>query len=279
MKMPGRLAAACFKKILPVVVLAVLAGCAGHQPYFARIGIEETDQVKAAFLDRLAAERQCGCCLDAELAMDFTAGGMLGSRSGSIDGYLQAMPPASFKLIGVNPLGQPLLFITSDGSRFRTIVVPETKVYEGAIDSKTFRKYAPAGFVPAELFFWLTGNLRSEPPGILAVHRDLLGRGYWLTLEQVNGELVHRLLFDPVAGLVREQLLENEAGEVVLAVGYNQFQAVGLCDWPTEVTLRWSAENDGKAVFRFVDLRVNSEPESIDFDTRVPGNFERVLVE
>lgn len=267
-----------------VVLFFLLAGCASRNITIPVIG-QENAAVVAAFNEMRAAQAECSCCLDTELEVEITAPGIIGRRPGIIHGYLQAKSPSFLKFVGINPLGQPLLIMATNGKDFRSIVVPDAKVFEGGVDSAKFKKFCPPGFSPTYGYYWLTGRLRPGLADIVDVRRQKDVPGYWFDLHLEREELVDRVLFDPDERVVKRHIIQNGRGRVLLDVSYNYHRNSPLitgegewCPLPAQITVS-SLPYNGKMILSFGEIFPGAVFSEEDFEIEFPAGFELEMVE
>ena len=262
-----------------LVSLLLLAGCAVRPPVTG-ISEQERERVEKAFLEMLAEQQYCNCCIDATAQVSFKSW----LQSGTIEGYLQAMSPSYLKFVGTNPLGQPLLILATDGDRFQYAIVPEAKLYTGNVRAKAFNKYAPEGFNPKNFFYWLTGRFSPQAVAIESVAKDKEGLGYWLQVATLGDEPSRSLvLFDAQDKLITRHILQNNRGENLMDVKYGAYQVVSpqtgnMCAVPGEITVSSSAHR-GSIHILLNDWLEGSAFSSSDFDVQVPAGFERIEVQ
>jgi hypothetical protein len=263
---------AVFCRFLAVIFLLLgLSGCAGLP---ARLPMSETESATAreSFKEMAGRQRLCETSVDAELIVT------LESRfyRGTLNGYLQATAPSFVKLVGINPLGQPLAVLVSGGERFNYALLGEKLIYEGAVDSDAYRRYTPAGIDPAVTFYTLTGKL---PPGevrILSVSNDEHEGGVWLDLERNPGDSRSLVLFDPDRQVIRRYLKIAEDGGAALDITYGDYGG-GDCKLPGLLTAV-SRDHAGKLTIRLSDWRTGFPSAPGDFELELPTDFKRVKV-
>ncbi len=240
-------------------------------PNLFGISDDENREVRDRFKEMIAGQSKCHCCLDG--AVHISLKNLL--YSGAISGYLQAMSPSYLKFVGVNPLGQPLAVFTTNGSQFRYVSTEENTVYTGEVDSETFAKYTPEGFIPTLSYYWLIGRLQPGPVQLTRVSRDEKS-GYWVELLYENGRKA-LVLFDPEAMQIRRHIVLNSEGERILNILYDQYVS-GECDVPRQITVT-SLTLDSTMEIRLNDLLDNVSLSLQDFDYSPPATFKEVLVE
>jgi len=253
-------------------LVLLLNGCA-TLPRMVKLADGEQELVAQSFEKMRTRQDSCHCCID--VAVTVTLKGLL--HSGMISGYLQAMSPAYLRFSGLNPLGQPLMILVSDGERFQYLAVDRAKGYVGNVQAETFVKYAPTGFLPHESFYWLSGRL---PPGSAVV--KVLGRaadseGYWLTVQAGEGR--RRLLFDPEAGVILRHQVLNADGDDVLDAHYESFRASGVngCLLPGRITVT-TKQHRGTLEVLLSDWLDDAALSEKDFSFSLPPGFELVEV-
>ena len=253
-------------------LLWFLAGCASL-PRTVDLSGGERAGVAAAFAKLHLRQDECHCCID--VAVNVTLKGLL--HSGTVSGYLQAMSPAFLRFVGLNPLGQPLMILVSDGDRFQYLAVDRGKGYGGNVEAETFVKYAPRGFRPHESFYWLSGRLPVGPVVVEEIGRAVDTEGYWLTL-RVGGEH-RRLLFDPLAGVIRRHQVLDSNGDDVFEASYEDFRATGEngCQLPGRITVT-TRQHRGTLVVALSDWLDDAALSAKDFSFTLPPGFELVEV-
>lgn len=257
-------------------VLFGVAGCA-RLPQAIPVPEDERVAVAQAFASMLARQVQCHACLDARVTVKLES--LL--QKGTLDGYLQLKSPAYLKFVGINPLGQPLLFLATDGAMFKYVAVMERKNYEGSVAAKAFVKYTPQGFDPAQGFSWLTGCL--SPPGleVVSVTRDETGLGYWLEIKDAGGGDYRRVLFDLDRQKILQQTVSGESGKTEMVVAYDEFQELPTspgCFLPGRVEVNSDKHNGASLLVFYSEWQAESTCDEKIFTVPSPAGFENILV-
>jgi hypothetical protein len=259
------------RTLLSLLLAALVHGCSGLP---ARIPLSgpESMQVRRSFKEMAARQGQCSSSVDADITVT------LASKfySGTMSGYLQAMAPAALKIIGVNPFGQPLVVLISDGERFSYSLLNESLSYNGAVDSAAFRRYAPAGFAPDNSFYLLIGRLKPGRVMILGDSADPGGEGAWLELENEQDGTRSLVLFDPEQQLLLKYLQLDETGEPVMEIIYSDHYP-GLCKLPGRIKISSDA-HAGSLVIRLSNWQTATPFSPDDFRFEPPPGFKRVTV-
>ncbi len=260
-----------FKRCMALILcLLLLSGCV-TMPNLLGISHEENREVRGRFKEMIALQAKCHCCLDGTAHISLK--NLL--YSGAISGYLQAMSPSYLKFIGVNPLGQPLAVLTTNGQQFRYVATEENTVYTGEVKSATFAKYTPEGFIPTLSYYWLIGRLQPGPVQLTRVSRDGES-GYWVELLYENGRKA-QVLFDLDALQIRRHIVLNGDGKRILNILYDQY-GPGECDVPRRITVT-SLTLGSTMEIRLDDLLDNVSLSRQDFDYSPPLTFKEVGVE
>lgn len=261
-----------FRHLLPgLFVLVVLSGCAGL-PGRLPMPAAESTAARQSFQEMVVRQRFCEPSVDAEMTVT------LESRfyRGTMNGYLQLMAPSFVKLVGINPLGQPLAVLVSDGEHFAYAVLNEKLIYEGEVDSDAYRRFAPTGIDPANIFYLLTGKLTPGEVRIVATGADEQGRGVWLDLERGSGDGRSLVLFDPDRQLIRRYLKLGRDGGPDLEISYGDY-GTGECKLPGLITAV-GRDQAGEVTIRLSDWRTGFPASAADFELELPPGFKRVTV-
>jgi hypothetical protein len=247
-----------------------IAGCAAL-PQTMTVSEPERQTVAAAFTAMTTAQQDCRS-FDADATVTYESF----LRSGTIPGYLQAMSPSYLKFVGVNPFGQPVVILVTDGVYFRYVAVHEAKWFEGSVRAETFEKYAPKGFNPEDSYFWLTGRLAFVSEEDLSVSKDTSGVGYWVDIGSGPGATRSLVLFDPDEMVVLRRIEQDVQGETVMDVLYDEYLP-GECNRPGRIAFG-ALKNNGSMEIVLSDYVEESLLSESDFEFDPPSGFERMIV-
>lgn len=283
-----------------LITLPVLQGCATHMQTYPASQHEE--QITRAAFERYLKkyEDECSCCIDAEVDVRLSVSGWFNDHTANLSGYLQAMEPGFIKFVALNPLGQPILVLSTNGIIFKSFNILEGKAYIGSAESETFRKFAPPGFEPQFFYYWLSGR---QPPGaieILDVRRDRMQNAYWLKIRYEDSGQNSLVLFDPETLVVLKQIFINGKGDHVAELSYEEFRAehvevkgfgdkgqegddrgvsgINICNMPTKLIVSSSVGSDKRIELKFFSYIPNAEFSSDEFELEIPDNLEQVIV-
>jgi hypothetical protein len=260
-----------------MLLLLLLAGCA-RLPTGVPIPAEEQEFVSSSFRQWRSEQLACPSELDAAATVTFRAW----FQSGILSGFVQAMEPAHLRFVGLNPLGQPMLVLVTDGQSFRYVSVPEERSYEGSVQARAFARYAPEGLQPEHLFFWLTGRPAPELSEVGSVLRDEATAAYWLELAG-EGRLRHRVLFSPRLEMVYRHQVVDERWNILAEVRYDDFQEIAgladvICRWPGRLTVE-TREHSGRMIIELNDWLPDPRLHETDFQFQPPVGYERIMVQ
>jgi len=256
---------------LVAVALLALTGCA-YRPTRLALNGEETAAGREAFRKLVGGQGICARAVDAEATVTLD----LPWQSGTIGGYLQLMAPGYLKFIGVNPLGQPLLLLGSDGTDCRYVLPAARKLYEGRLAEAAASRYLPAGFDPTRSYYWLIGRLRPGQVRIGEVSGDPDGAGVWVKFRYEGEEHAELALIDPRRLCLLRHLLLAEDGRTVLEVSYDSFTP-GACPLPGQVIIHGD-NRFGRLVLRLGNWLPADTLTGADFAVTAPSDFVRIKI-
>jgi len=260
-----------FLQFVVASLLCCLTGCAGISPEPAVTEIQSR-QVLAAWAELADADHDCPSVFDARVSVSLKSLW----HSGTITGYLQAIPPSYMKFVGVNPFGQPVLLLATDGDSFEYVPVVERKVFRGKVGGRAFARYIPQEAVPVDGFFsLLTGKTPFRQQEVLAISGDDQGRGYWLTLGD-DGQPVSRVLFNPADGLLYGHIILDGAGDEIMGVIYSDYMA-GECPLPSFIKISSGASAAAMEI-RVAEMVSGTMFMADDFYFTLPADFDRMEI-
>lgn len=271
---PSIPACRAWRKALPFLLVAFLLALNGCAYRSARLPLAgpEAAGAREAFRRMVGGQAVCARAVDAEVTVTIASPW----QSGSMDGYLQLMAPGFIKFVGVNPLGQPLVIMGSDGTTGRYVLPGERKVYEGPLGAADLRRFLPVGLDPARSYYWLIGRLRPGLVKIREVAGDPEGNGVWVEFHY-DGEALRELaLFDPLRLSLYRHLLLDEQGRVVFEVEYDSYPA-GECPLPGLVTIRGDSRY-GRLILRLGNWLPAEALTGDDFKITAPTDFTRIPI-
>jgi len=290
-----------YLKLLLAVSLLFLQGCARPLLQTYPASEQETQLAALAFTRyQQTYQDECAYCLDAEIDVDVSVSGWFSNHTGKLSGYLQSMEPGYIKFVALNPLGQPILILLTNGEIFKFLNVLEGKAYMGSVNSETFKKIAPPGFDPEFSYYWLTGRL---PPGdfeILKVRRDKEQDAYWLQIRYEEPGLESMILFDPKElvllrhiimsdrgdhlvdlayedyqpGHVREKLSSNSDQEIIVSI----YSGKKLCKIPAKISVSSNSGAEKRIDIKLFSFIPEAEFSPGDFELEIPENLEQLIV-
>ena len=259
-------------KVFLGIILLINTSCAGL-PTRPPLPEAESEMVRNSFRQMVLEQRQCSSFVDADLTVTIDSK----FYSGTMSGYLLAMVPSSLKIVGINPFGQPLVVLITDGQKFKYALLNESLSYEGEVGGESFQRYAPTGFDPATSFYSLIGRFSPGEVRILNISGDPEGRGVWLQVEQGNDQMGSLLLFDPERRIILKHIkLDESAEKMTMEIAYSEHQR-GECGLPVKISVS-SKGHSGNLILRLDNWQAGETFSADDFEMEFPPSFQRVQV-
>ena len=269
-----------FRRLTLLGFFLFLANGCATLPATVSLDADLRRQASLDFLQLVAGQQACNCCLDVQVRASVKS--LL--QKGSLQGFLQAMSPSYLKFVGLNPLGQPLVILSTDGENFRYVVVPEAKSYDGPASARKFKDYAPQGFEPEHAFFWLTGRLAPGKIEIFDVAGDAEGQGLWFEFAYDQEKLRRHVLFDPKERVILRHIVVDEEDHTLMDVRYLEYQNKSVaekneCRLPSLIKVHASTKNGAVMELAFSDWIEDASFIGPDFVVELPVGFQRVFIE
>ena len=274
-------------------------GCARPSLQTFPVAEQEVREATSAFTRyQQIYQKYCGRCLDAEVDAALAISGWFSGHTGKLSGYLQAMAPGYIKFVALNPLGQPIYILVSNGREFTSLNVLEQKAYLGSVSSQTFKKFTPDGFEPELSFYWLTGRLQPQTLQVTGVWRDREVQAYWVQLVPATSGTDSMILFDSSELRILRHVILDDKGKLLMDVRYDAYQPAGsklapyaaenqasedtaenkiLCSVPGRIHV-YSGSGSQKIEIQLSSMLGGAEFSPEDFDLEVPSGFDALFV-
>ena len=216
-----------------IFCLLLVSGCGSKLPRTVAVSGPELEQAQAE-LDRFL-EKSCVSSIDSDVRLEWQAYGQQGIYPATV----QAASPAYFRFAVVDPLGRPVLLLVIDGRTFTLVDNKKGAGYTGRLDSDFIRRYLPESVSGADLFLWISGQVRQEGLRVLSARRAADGEVFWYEIDY-GDRLLHLLALEHDQ-LVRHLVLDAE-GTVIFDVQYRDYSATPAdCGWPGKITVAGKA--------------------------------------
>ncbi len=222
-----------FLLVLPLLFL--LSGCAG-KPWSDTFKEDEVKAYKTMIETQIKKDSGCPSTLDSEIAVTWKS--PVGTKAFS--GYLQLQLPSSLKFVTINPLGQPLFALVSDGQVFSSVNTLGHQYISGSLASLALRNNIPQGLLTGNWGTWLSGRITTgSSDTIQDIRKDTSGRGIWVILKAPGNiaEGKEYILVDTVERHPILRILTNKNGSTTAQIRYGRWQKEGACGQPTSFSI------------------------------------------
>ncbi len=215
--------------------LLIIGGCA-QKPWQEPIVDKQEEQLRQLVSRLLEKQSLCPCCIDAEITTTWDSA----IDTGGLNGYLQVFLPSSFKLVAVNPLGQPLFALTTDGERFQAINAVKGVYMHGRVGRFVSRHSLPSMVMHEQWGNWLTGRLGSAAEKPAALFQDEALRGIWLEVDMHQSRHFSKeyLLIDTERTLLLERAVYDKNNRETARILYSDWTETGGCLQPTAIEIQ-----------------------------------------
>ncbi len=255
--------------LLVITVLLFLSGCAQKQ-WQEPLEQNAEKSIRALLLDELQKRDNCTCCIDAEISIKWDAQ----LSDGGLNGYLQVMLPTSIKLVAINPLGQPVYALTTDGTLFQAINVSKGLYKHGKISRFIDKHDIPQNVFHEEWANWLSGNMNFTNEQLVELREDIESRGIWLHVvnNEKNNPINEYLLFDFSKRQLIERVGIDKDGDEVARVIYQGWTSNNGCPLPTDIKVQGIAYNT-EVQINLSDIKNDQIFTAPTFNLKLPPNY------
>lgn len=275
----------------PVILffLLVMNGCA-PTPWTTLIQDDRRQTIEQSYRQFTNAQNLCRSGWDADIVINWQTS----LNDFALPAYLQTLPPAYFKLVIANPLGQPLKLLATDGINYQYIDVMDRSSISGSIRSWAIRYDLPYTLLSRSWPDWLQGR----PDGgkqrlITEIRQDNEARGVWLSIADVEAAHVAEksdmetdsditypvyeyLLVDPETGIVLEQIIVDEQQKPIATIVYNEWLQTGACRYPVDMEFT-DLPYGAHIHLQFSEIQ-QADLNPADFRITVPAGFSRTMM-
>ena len=197
----------------------------------------------------------------------------------SVNGYFQILSPSFIKLIVSNPLGQPILVVTSDQHTFQLITTLERRYITGRVSSYGLLHNIPPALLRGDWVDWIRGTVRVDPSTITDIRRDRENRGTWVTVQTTADNILQKthMLIDSGEGDLLSRRIENAAGKILAEITYEDWMPVGYCRQPYTINITGLEYNSTLAV-KLSHVLIAENLNRSGFRLTAPANYVRQIL-
>ena len=215
--------------LLGCISLLIISGCAPKLPQTVAVSGHELENVQSGLTSFL--NQSCVTAIDSDVRIHWNGYG----QQETYPATLLSATPSYLRLALVDPLGRSLLLLAADGNSFTMADNRKGVGYTGIMDSDFIHQYLPYGISGRDLFYWLSGRIRSEGMQILSTRRgkdDLL---FWYEVDY-NDRLIHLLGLD--GDILSRHLVLDVDDSILYDVRYSEYTVItGECRWPGRIVV------------------------------------------
>lgn len=262
--------------VLSISALAILlanlflvAGCA-RKPWGEPLAEDQAKAMVQTIAAMQARDEQCPPCLDTEARLFFKNR----LKTVAVSGYLLMKQPSLFKLVVANPLGQPLLAISSNGKTFQRVATMERNYLHGRVQSYGLYHDVPLSILNGDWGAWLTGRISGQRFEVKDVRQDEQNRGIWLTTSYDKAGQSYRehVLIEPDRQLILGRVLTSGKDAVLANVTYSGHREIGGCQQPERIAVS-DLDFGTEIQLEFSDTREVEQCQVSQFALPKPGGY------
>ena len=188
------------------------------------------------------------------------------------------MRPGYLRLESLGPLGDTVLFLTTDQKRVYIYSPFENRFYSGLASKKNLSLLIPIPFAATDIVELLQGRVNLSDYYPIQMTYDELKQSYTLTLMPRNTKRGRAVLtVDGRTFLILEMLLYDTAGNLVLIGSFSRFEEISERIVPT--TLDFEVPEGGSFLavrIKHSEIRLDSYIESSRFELEPPRGVQEI---
>lgn len=261
--------------LLPVCLLTlfsvILNGCA-RLPYGPEIAGNELSKRIEDFSRFSDAAAECAQCFDGEILVNWTDP----VNSISFSGYFQTRLPSSLRFSVLNPFGQPVYAVASDGTTFQYVNTTKRVFTAGSLRSYSVLNDIPLAFLAGPWGAWLSA--RPTASFILEVHEDKDNRGIWYSVADTESKEAAEelLLLDGSTSRMLERVILDNDGKPQAKLSYRNWQFIDRCEQPLDIMFTGLAYG-AEAQLKLSDIQA-ADAAADAFTIEPPESYKRRLL-
>ncbi len=257
-----------FQSIAILLLVVGLSACSAKLPQTQAVEGQEVQEAQSHFNSFL--QQDYAQAVDGDIRLSWKAFG----QHESYTAQLQAARPAFLRLALVDPLGRPLLLLTSDGNTFTLVDNRQSVAYTGVAENQALRRFLPA-FIPTEdVFFWLSGRVPLDKMTAAQPRRDAAGKLWWYGAPASPGT-VHVVALDQDQRLHRHLIVEEKNAVVLFEARYSDYTNNA---WPQRIDFSGKSLEADYSI-EFTEILAFTPPRQEQFQIRIPPHFTRKSIQ
>ncbi len=223
-----------FFPIFFLVLILLNSGCA-KKPWLESVEELQQENLQNSLQQAVAEREACNIGFNAEAIISWSST----FEQKSFSGILQLLPPTHAKLVTLNPLGQTVLALATNGKHFQTVNTLKREYTKGNFKSFVLRHDLPKPLLTGNLVYWLTGYIPAPEDNLSPFLKDSQTRGFWLVNDIENNYLRTKeyLLIDPQSYFLITRIITDLEDNILTQIDYSGWLTHGRCVQPTKLLI------------------------------------------
>lgn len=237
---------------------------------------DPVDDIQAQAIRGMIQEIQktdatCSSTLDAEVIVSWKTG----METKAFSGFLQLKHPSSVKFVTINPLGQTIAALVSDGNSFRSINTVTKQFLSGGLSNLALQNDIPPELLTGNWGSWMSGRIEiPKSAEVTDIRQDASARGIWIMLAIPNSRLSGKeyILIDLKNKRPLLRVLMNAEEKPIAQIEYGDWQKGTVCAQPAHfhiTGLRMGAE----ITIQLSDIITDKVLTEKDFSLKPPPGY------
>jgi len=259
-----------------LLFLLISGGCA-RVPWTTPLEGEQTEDIVRFIESGSLRPELCPQSIDGDVSLVYR--NIFGEKN--ISGYFQITAPSFLKFIISNPLGQPVILLTSDQKTFQLINTLKRKYISGSVYSYGLLNDIPSIVLKGDWQEWLRGTVSIDTSSITDIRGDKDDRGTWVTAEGDEGRddsfVRTHLLIEPEENILLERIIEKKGWRGLVKIAYSDWVTAGMCRQPTAITIT-GLKYQTEIAIKLSEVRPVEKTEGSDRLLTAPANYPQQII-
>ncbi|OGL41273.1 MAG: hypothetical protein A3C43_11235 [Candidatus Schekmanbacteria bacterium RIFCSPHIGHO2_02_FULL_38_11] len=202
----------------------------------------------------------------------------IGKKENSFNAVIALKNPDLLRIEILNPFGQVITFITSDGQNIHQTDLKNSRIILTPVSISSSEKFLGIPLMPQELLKIITGTISFNKSNQRTIQLDKDNNLYVLTEGPDSDNLTRKYWIDSKNFNLLRIKVSDSNGNIVYEVNYSEYQNIDNCPLPEKIICGFFLKNISIEI-NFKDISLNTEMPFDLFSNQNPSGFKIIYQE